>query len=174
MSSFKKADGIIDSIQKQATGLRTLDGSAIEDFLSIAGYEDPQGGGGGGGGGDIGTKWRVVINSVPMPGNYLNAPQTESSSSPDGTLLAAVPFYNGLLYYTLSFDLTDGLTDCAIEYLVCNPEEPALIDTAIKLAYDASFDVVATGNIEVTHDEYDFICTIAGDGTITITEAPGV
>lgn len=46
MSSFKKADGIIDSIQKQATGLRTLDGSAIEDFLSIAGYEDPAGGGG--------------------------------------------------------------------------------------------------------------------------------
>lgn len=48
MSSFKKADGIIDSIQKQAAGLRTLDGSAIEDFLSIAGYEDPARGGGGG------------------------------------------------------------------------------------------------------------------------------
>lgn len=48
MSSFKKADGIIDSIQKQATGLRTLDGSAIEDFLSIAGYEKSAGGGGGG------------------------------------------------------------------------------------------------------------------------------
>ena len=47
MSSFKKADGIIDSIQKQATGLRTLDGSAIEDFLSIAGYEKSAGGGGG-------------------------------------------------------------------------------------------------------------------------------
>lgn len=49
MSSFKKADGIIDSIQKQATGLRTLDGSAIEDFLSIAGYEKSAGGGEGGG-----------------------------------------------------------------------------------------------------------------------------
>lgn len=48
MSSFKKADGIIDGIQKQATGLRTLDGSAIEDFLSIAGYEKSAGGGGGG------------------------------------------------------------------------------------------------------------------------------
>lgn len=48
MSSFKKADGIIDSIQKQAAGLRTLDGSAIEDFLSIAGYEDPAEGSGGG------------------------------------------------------------------------------------------------------------------------------
>ena len=47
MSSFKKADGIIDSIQKQATGFRTLDGSAIEDFLSIAGYEDSNGGDGG-------------------------------------------------------------------------------------------------------------------------------
>ena len=48
MSSFKKADGIIDSIQKQASGLRTLDGSAIEDFLSIAGYEKSAGGGSGG------------------------------------------------------------------------------------------------------------------------------
>lgn len=48
MSSFKKVDGMIDSIQKQATGLRTLDGSAIEDFLSIAGYEKSAGGGEGG------------------------------------------------------------------------------------------------------------------------------
>lgn len=50
MSSFKKVDGMIDSIQKQAVGAKTLDGSAIEDFLSIAGYEDPAGDGGGGGG----------------------------------------------------------------------------------------------------------------------------
>lgn len=61
MSSFKKVDGMINSIQKQATGLRTLDGSAIEDFLSIAGYEDPAGGGGGGG--DLSIANLTLINN---------------------------------------------------------------------------------------------------------------
>ena len=48
MSSFKNFSSMLNDLQRQADGRGTLDGSAIEDFLSIAGYEDPNGGGGGG------------------------------------------------------------------------------------------------------------------------------
>ena len=47
MSSFKNFSSMLNDLQRQADGRGTLDGSAIEDFLSIAGYEDPAGGGGG-------------------------------------------------------------------------------------------------------------------------------
>ena len=47
MSSFKNFASMLNDLQQQADGRGTLDGSAIEDFLSIAGYEDPNGGGGG-------------------------------------------------------------------------------------------------------------------------------
>lgn len=53
MSSFKNFSSMLNDLQRQADGRGTLDGSAIEDFLSIAGYE--QEGGGGGGGGDYKT-----------------------------------------------------------------------------------------------------------------------
>lgn len=48
MSSFKNFASMLDGLQKQAEGTRTIAGSSIEDFLSIAGYEDYEGGGGGG------------------------------------------------------------------------------------------------------------------------------
>ena len=47
MSSFKNFSSMLNDLQRQADGRGTLDGSASEDFLSIAGYEDPAGGGGG-------------------------------------------------------------------------------------------------------------------------------
>ena len=48
MSSFKNFAPLLSSLQDQADGKGTIAGSALEDFLSIAGYETPGGGGGGG------------------------------------------------------------------------------------------------------------------------------
>lgn len=47
MSSFKNFAPMLSSLQDQADGKGTIAGSALEDFLSIAGYETPGGGGGG-------------------------------------------------------------------------------------------------------------------------------
>ena len=48
MSSFKNFAPMLSSLQDQADGKGTIAGSALEDFLSIAGYETPGGSGGGG------------------------------------------------------------------------------------------------------------------------------
>lgn len=108
MSSFKKADGIIDSIQKQATGLRTLDGSAIEDFLSIAGYEKTAGGGGGGGealivkmdadSGKSDKTFGEVYNAIMSNQNVIYlANASDEASTGDYTLIKAftIAEYNG-------------------------------------------------------------------------------
>lgn len=47
MSSFKNFASMLNDLQTQADGTGTIEGSPIEDFLSIAGYETPGGGGGG-------------------------------------------------------------------------------------------------------------------------------
>lgn len=49
MSSFKNFAPLLSSLQDQADGKGTIAGSPLEEFLSIAGYEEPGGGGGGGG-----------------------------------------------------------------------------------------------------------------------------
>lgn len=59
MSSFKNFAPMLSSLQDQADGKGTIAGSAIEDFLSIAGYENP-----GGGGGDFSTAEVTVNNSI--------------------------------------------------------------------------------------------------------------
>lgn len=58
MSSFKNFAPMLSNLQRQADGRGTLEGSSIDDFLSIAGYGD---GGGGGGGGGVG--WDIVIKA---------------------------------------------------------------------------------------------------------------
>lgn len=62
MSSFKNFSSMLNDLQRQADGRGTLDGSAIEDFLSIAGYKECGGGGGGGGGGDFSTAIVAITN----------------------------------------------------------------------------------------------------------------
>lgn len=68
MSSFKNFSSMLNDLQQQADGRGTLDGSAIEDFLSIAGYEEPAGGGGGGGGGDFSTAEVTIIGYEDVVG----------------------------------------------------------------------------------------------------------
>lgn len=64
MSSFKNFSSMLNDLQRQADGRGTLDGSAIEDFLSIAGYEQ-EGGGGGGGSSDFSTA--TVTFNLTLP-----------------------------------------------------------------------------------------------------------
>lgn len=60
MSSFKNFAPLLTSLQAQADGTGTIEGSPLEDFLSIAGYETP---GGGGGGGDLSIANLTLINN---------------------------------------------------------------------------------------------------------------
>lgn len=95
MSSFKNFAPMLTSLQAQADGTGTLDGSAIEDFLSIAGYE-PEGGGGG----DF-SKARVTV--VPDNGEVevqlYNVAHDDSSffELPEGTV---TPLYSESYYPT--------------------------------------------------------------------------
>lgn len=120
MSSFKKADGIIDSIQKQATGLRTLDGSAIEDFLSIAGYEDPQGGGGG----DL----TVTVQTLNIPQTTLTGEES------DGWYEATVELE------AMSSEIIDGIPyDDFNYYSIISDAPPTTID-GVDVTIDKDFD----------------------------------
>lgn len=142
MSSFKKADGIIDSIQKQATGLRTLDGSAIEDFLSIAGYEDPQGGGGGSS--DFSTASVTVVNNT------------------EGTVMLYIPFY---------FDGEDSGTNAEFGVNGGETSVASAImykGTSFASLYTDD-TVTASGDIEAHSEGENYYFMITGDGTITIS-----
>lgn len=122
----------------------------------------------GGGGGGTGTMWHVVVNSVAVEGNYLNVGKAEDTDD-YGTIYVALPTINDVPYSSISLATDDGIENLAIGYMVADVASD--VHPIITIAYDASIAVNATGDIAVTHDEYDFICTITGDGTITITEA---
>lgn len=124
----------------------------------------------GGGGGETGTMWHVVVNSVAMADTLLNTEKVEGSGD-DGVTLLAFPFVNGQPYYSYSQALDSGLTDLTVDYFISDSYSPDDGAVTIKIYYNAAYAINATGDIEVTHDEYDFICTITGDGTITITAA---
>lgn len=161
MSSFKKADGIIDSIQKQATGLRTLDGSAIEDFLSIAGYEDPQGGGG-----DSGVlseifpvcaKVTFVVSGVEV-GHF---PTFTNVGTSTGVLLVSYDDEYGWLFSTDEFTVNNGTS----EYYLVTLSESGELD------YDkSSWDVSVSGGAELGEDEENAWVMVSGDCTITATK----
>lgn len=122
----------------------------------------------GGGGGGTGTMWHVVVNSVAVEGNYLNVNKAEDTDD-YGTFYVALPAINDVPYSSISVAMDDGIENLTIGYMVADVASD--VHPIITIAYDASIAVNATGDIAVTHDEYDFICTITGDGTITITEA---
>lgn len=122
----------------------------------------------GGGGGGTGTMWHVVVNSVAVEGNYLNVNKAEDTDD-YGTFYVALPAINDVPYSSISVAMDDGIENLTIGYMVADVASD--VHPIITIAYDASIAVNATGDIAVTHDEYDFSCTITGDGTITITEA---
>ena len=69
MSSFKNFAPMLSSLQDQADGKGTIAGSALEDFLSIAGYETPGGGGGGG---------SAIIPSIELDYDHMTYTSTVS------------------------------------------------------------------------------------------------
>lgn len=70
MSSFKNFAPMLSSLQDQADGKGTIAGSPLEDFLSIAGYETPDGRGGGGGGGGIPVFWQIDSTTIGVDGDF--------------------------------------------------------------------------------------------------------
>lgn len=146
MSSFKKVDGMIDSLQKQATGLRTLDGSAIEDFLSIAGYEDPAGGGGGGGGdSDFSTAALTIVNDTAVTiHNTWFVPQAFDGEEDDST--------SGIFIYA-----EDG----------SSPHTVILYKGKAQAYFPSDGYLITTsGDIE---DDGDGYYIITGDCTVTVS-----
>lgn len=125
---------------------------------------------GGGGGGDTGTVWHVTVNSVPMANTFLTADRIEREAAVGGTCLDVIPFYNDAPFYGVNLPVDDGLTNVEIDFHVYDGYTGAA-PVIIKVYYDASYTAEVTGNIAVTHDEYDFIFTVTGDGTITLTAA---
>ena len=123
----------------------------------------------GGGGGETGTKWSVIVNAVPMESTKLTAERLEREDD-GGVILDAIPFYNGVPFYSLNLPADNGLTDTEIDFHIYDGYTGDAPIT-IKVYYNASYTAEVTGNITATHDEYDFIFTITGDGTITITAA---
>ena len=144
MSSFKNFSSMLNDLQQQADGRGTLDGSAIEDFLSIAGYKMPAGGGGGGGDSDFSLAKVAITNDT------------------DKHFLLSLPnVYEGVMYGYIDSDDIDGSDIDVVlykgEFTLYNTSEYAL-------------EFAVTGDIEMGEDSP----IIKGDGTITITESPGV
>lgn len=91
---------MLTSLQAQADGTGTIAGSAIEDFLSIAGYETP-GGGGGGGSSDFSTALVTITfegEFCPLQGCYATSDDF-ADSYPSATFqsgdTAAIILYKG-------------------------------------------------------------------------------
>lgn len=126
--------------------------------------------GGGGGGGDTGTVWHVTINAVPMADTQMVTNKVEGSDG-YGATLEVLPIYNGYPYYSLETSVDSGLSDFKLDYVVYDNYEPQGNPVELKIYYNAAYQAAVTGDIAVEHDEYDFIFTITGDGTITITAA---
>lgn len=136
MSSFKNFSSMLNDLQRQADGRGTLDGSAIEDFLSIAGYKEC-GGGGGGGGGDF-TTAEVTLKTESGPASvfvpYANADFASAQYSLESETTLTVILYKGVAeiwsadveVYSVSENGTidDGIAyitgDCTVTFYVDN------------------------------------------------------
>lgn len=143
MSSFKNFSSMLNDLQQQADGRGTLDGSAIEDFLSIAGYEQEGGGGGGGGGGDFSTATVTITNDSESPVTITNFPCISLDENFDSSAFIGA-----------------GTTNTYEAVLYKGSSENA--------QYADEGTVAVTGDI--VYDDGYF--TITGAGTITITEPP--
>lgn len=152
MSSFKNFAPMLSSLQDQADGKGTIAGSPLEDFLSIAGYEDPAGGGGGG---DFKTAVVTLTteklyctcdfygydndnNSIALgilddTTQYLNYKQWDADALTDG-VTANITIFSEAVWFYPYYDLD-------------NPE-------GLTLTGDASWDA-EKGMVKVTGD-----CTI--------------
>lgn len=145
MSSFKNFSSMLNDLQKQADGRGTLDGSAIEDFLSIAGYEEPAGGGGGGGDFEIVTI-TLINNSADK---YLGVNRL-------------VWVYNDALE-TESFNVEAGET-VEVQVVLYKGQAVMYPDPV-----DDTIDPIITGDITFNSDEWYF--EITGAGSIALTGA---
>ena len=140
---------MLSSLQEQADGKGTIAGSAIEDFLSIAGYETP-GGGGGGGDGDFSTAEVTFINNSTAAGIQVicaTAYDGEEGSASSTGLYAEVgdsDTQNVILYKGLAIGFA---------------------------TYEGIIDFSVTGDIEL--EGFDHF-KITGSGTITATDNEGV
>ena len=151
MSSFKNFAPMLTSLQAQADGTGTLDGSAIEDFLSIAGYETP--GGGGGGSSDL-TIANVTITcesgftsaDLFVVYVYEDLLNSEFILTQEGDYDLGIVLYKGFT----SAALTDGNGD----------------------PYDKT-KVSVTGDVVIAEEGGDWWFDITGDGTITLSAGGG-
>lgn len=148
MSSFKKVDGLLDSLQKQAVGAKTIEGAPIEDFLSIAGYEEPAGGGGGSS--DFSTAEVKIINDTASEVTIDNCPIVDEGELSGGISLSANT------ESTLTLILYKGHTYI---YAISVGGTPMVDGTGITV----------TGDIVNESDEYEVYIIISGNGTITIS-----
>lgn len=152
---------MLTSLQAQADGTGTLDGSAIEDFLSIAGYETP--GGGGGGGGNEYTVRHVILNSPEIA----NSIQLEYIADFDNEpyRLIAVPYVNGVPYYSYEISLSAGVTDFEYGFMVFNDNDTVIQSLEAISGYTAQ----VSGDVTLTEEDGFWYFNIAGDGAITLT-----
>ena len=138
MSSFKNFAPLLSSLQDQADGKGTIAGSALEDFLSIAGYETP--GSGGGGGGDYSTAKVTITN--------------ESSAD---FVLAIPNIAEDTLYPSISSGLMAG-----------NDETIVLYKGSVKgtfYSFEGAIAVTCTG--DVSGDEFGIVVAGDGTISIT-------
>ena len=146
MSSFKNFAPMLTSLQAQADGTGTLDGSAIEDFLSIAGYETP---GGGGGSGDLSTASVTIDASACIPDNGYS-------------LFGANIYDDGEYIYSEGEAVVFGGATATMLFILYKGE-------CLVYPVDQESYTISSVQGSITLDE-DGFAHVAGDGTITIAD----
>ncbi|MBP5433240.1 hypothetical protein [Ruminococcus sp.] len=158
MSSFKNFASMLNDLQQQADGRGTLDGSAIEDFLSIAGYEQEVGGGDSGMLSEIFPICAKVTLVVSGMTEGLSTKFTDVGTS-TGVLLVRDTEY-GWMFSEDEVMVTNG----TFEYYLLSTSESGELD------YTNYWDVSVSGGAELGDDGENKWVDVTGDCTITITK----